>query len=133
MGAFQLPDSVTGAAIGCLSYSGLCLLANVILVWLIWVHRERTSCKFCGLDILEGLTLANNHIIDVAFIAYFTLLATITSLVQQLYDYILWEDIRTWQVWYERANSQDAAVQYLNGVFGLRLALTYVRKSYSLR
>lgn len=45
MGAFQLPDSVEGAAIGCLLYSVLCLAANVILVWLIWVHRERASCE----------------------------------------------------------------------------------------
>lgn len=46
MGAFQLPDSVDGAAIACLLYSALCLIANVILVWLVWVHRERTSCEF---------------------------------------------------------------------------------------
>lgn len=46
MGAFQLPDSVEGAAIACLLYSALCLIANVVLVWLVWVHRERTSCEF---------------------------------------------------------------------------------------
>ncbi|CAN8097649.1 unnamed protein product [Discula destructiva] len=107
MGAFQLPDSVDGAAFGCLIYSALCLAGNVVLLWLIWVHREGTSY--------------------VAFISYFTLLATVSSLVQQLYDYILWVDIRTWQFWYGRDNYNDAEVQYQNEIFGLKLALSYVR------
>lgn len=44
MGAFQLPDSVLGDAIGCLIYSFLCLIANSLLVWLIWTHNERKTC-----------------------------------------------------------------------------------------
>lgn len=75
-------------------------------------------------------TLADQRL-DVAFISYLTLLATVSSVVQQLYDYILWEDIRTWQFWYARGNSHDAEVQYQNEIFGLKLALSYVRKSYS--
>lgn len=49
MGAFQLPDSVLGDAIGCLIYSFLCLIANSLLVWLIWTHNERKTCTgfFC--------------------------------------------------------------------------------------
>ncbi|KAJ4420326.1 hypothetical protein N0V82_004425 [Gnomoniopsis sp. IMI 355080] len=107
MGAFQLPDSVVGAAIACLLYSALCLIANIILVWLVWVHRERTSY--------------------VAFISYFTLLATVSSLVQQLYDYILWVDVMTWQFWYGKGHMNDAEVQYQNEIFGLKLALSYIR------
>ncbi|KAJ4391519.1 hypothetical protein N0V93_005137 [Gnomoniopsis smithogilvyi] len=107
MGAFQLPDSVDGAAVACLLYSALCLIANLILVWLVWVHRERTSY--------------------VAFISYFTLLATVSSLVQQLYDYILWVDIMTWQFWYGKDHMDDAEVQYQNEIFGLKLALSYIR------
>lgn len=44
MGVFQLPDSVDGDAAGCLAYSFFCLLVNIILIWLIWTHHERTSC-----------------------------------------------------------------------------------------
>lgn len=45
MGAFQLPDSVVGDAIACLIYSFVCLLANCVLIWLIWTHHERSSCE----------------------------------------------------------------------------------------
>lgn len=65
---------------------------------------------------------------DVAYIAYFTLLATVSSIVQQLYDYILWEDIMTWQFTYSQEHAHDAEVQYQNGIFGLKLALAKVRK-----
>lgn len=65
---------------------------------------------------------------DVAFISYFTLLATVSSLVQQLYDYILWVDIMTWQFWFGKDNSDDAEVQYQNEIFGLKLALSYIRE-----
>lgn len=48
--------------------------------------------------------------------------------MQQLYDYILWVDIMTWQFWYGKDHSNDAEVQYQNEIFGLKLALSYVRK-----
>lgn len=66
------------------------------------------------------------YIVDVAFISYFTLLATVSSLVQQLYDYILWVDIMTWQFWYGKDHMYDAEVQYQNEIFGLKLALSYI-------
>lgn len=45
MGVFQLPDDVDGDAAACLVYSFFCLLANAVLIWLIWTHHERTSCE----------------------------------------------------------------------------------------
>ncbi|PSR83218.1 hypothetical protein BD289DRAFT_370314, partial [Coniella lustricola] len=65
---------------------------------------------------------------DVAFISYFALLATTSSLVQQLYDYTLWRDIMTWQFFYGKAHEQDAEVQYQDELFGLKLALVYLRE-----
>lgn len=62
-----------------------------------------------------------------AFISYFTLLATISSLVQQLYDYTLWREIMTWQFVYGKAHEQNAEVQYQDELFGLKLALAYLR------
>lgn len=112
MGAFQLPDSVLGDAIGCLIYSFLCLIANSLLVWLIWTHNERKTY--------------------IAFIAYFTLIATFSSIIQQLYDYIFWRDLMVRQYYYGKDNADDAEVQYQKGIFGLKLVLSYIRACFSM-
>ncbi|KAL1858112.1 hypothetical protein Daus18300_010113 [Diaporthe australafricana] len=106
MGAFQLPDSVLGDAIGCLVYSFLCLIANGLLVWLIWTHNERTTY--------------------IAFIACFTLIATYSSIIQQLYDYIFWRDLMVQQYYYGKDHADDAEVRYQKGIFGLKLVLSYI-------
>lgn len=111
MGAFQLPDSVLGDAIGCLIYSFLCLIANSLLVWLIWTHNERKTY--------------------IAFIAYFTLIATVSSIIQQLYDYISWRDLMVAQYYYGKDHADDAEVQYQKGIFGLKLVLSYIRACFS--
>lgn len=64
-----------------------------------------------------------------AFISYFSLLATASSLVQQVYDYAMWRDIMTWQFHYGKAHLHDAEVQYQNSIFGLKLGLSYLRAS----
>ncbi|KAI7775386.1 hypothetical protein LA080_006849 [Diaporthe eres] len=103
----MLPDSVLGDAIGCLIYSFLCLIANSLLVWLIWTHNERKTY--------------------IAFIAYFTLIATYSSIIQQLYDYIFWRDLMVAQYYYGKDHADDAEVQYQKGIFGLKLVLSYIR------
>lgn len=67
---------------------------------------------------------------DVAFIAYFTLLATVSSIIQQFYDYTFWKDIMEAQFLYAQEHAHDAEVQYQNAIFGLKLALSYVREYY---
>ncbi|KAK7699047.1 hypothetical protein SLS64_011960 [Diaporthe eres] len=104
----MLPDSVLGDAIGCLIYSFLCLIANSLLVWLIWTHNERKTY--------------------IAFIAYFTLIATYSSIIQQLYDYIFWRDLMVAQYYYGKDHAEDAEVQYQKGIFGLKLVLSYIRR-----
>lgn len=69
-----------------------------------------------------------SDVLDVAFIAYFTLLATVSSLIQQFYDYLFWRDILTEQFYYGQENAQDAEVQYQNGIYGLKLAMSYIRE-----
>lgn len=46
--SFQLPAEAQGVAAGVLFYSFVCEIANILLVWLVWTHRERTSCS-CSL------------------------------------------------------------------------------------
>ncbi|KAG6364239.1 hypothetical protein INS49_005838 [Diaporthe citri] len=101
------PKPVLGDAIGCLIYSFLCLIANSLLVWLIWTHNERKTY--------------------IAFIAYFTLIATYSSIIQQLYDYIFWRDVMVAQYYYGKDHADDAEVQYQKGIFGLKLVLSYIR------
>ncbi|PVI02243.1 hypothetical protein DM02DRAFT_653710 [Periconia macrospinosa] len=107
MTAFQLPDSVLVDAVGCLTYSFLCLIANSVLLWLLWTHNETNS--YTG------------------FISYFTLIGTCSSIIQQFYDYTFWKDIMVQQYHYGKANSQNAEVQYQKGIFGLKLVLSYIR------
>lgn len=42
----QLPAGAEGAAAGVLVWSFTCLLANILLQWLLWTGHERRSCQF---------------------------------------------------------------------------------------
>lgn len=55
-------------------------------------------------------------------------MATVSSIVQQFYDYIFWQDIMEAQFLYAQEHAHDAEVQYQNSIFGLKLALSYVRE-----
>lgn len=70
---------------------------------------------------------STNNKSDIAFIAYFTLIATYSSIVQQLYDYIFWRDLMVAQYYYGKDHADDAEVQYQKGIFGLKLVLSYIR------
>jgi hypothetical protein len=41
----QLPPGVLGVAVVVLLYSIFCLACGLFLLWLVWVHDERKSCK----------------------------------------------------------------------------------------
>lgn len=69
---------------------------------------------------------------DIAFIAYFTLIATFSSIIQQLYDYIFWRDLMVQQYFYGKDHADDAEVQYQKGIFGLKLVLSYIRAYFAV-
>ena len=75
---------------------------------------------------------STNTASDIAFIAYFTLIATYSSIVQQLYDYIFWRNLMVEQYYYGKDHADDAEVQYQKGIFGLKLVLSYIRASFLL-
>ncbi|EFQ25860.1 uncharacterized protein GLRG_01004 [Colletotrichum graminicola M1.001] len=66
-------------------------------------------------------------LIDIACIAYATLIITATSIWQQFYDYIWWREILTDQFYYARQHPDNAAVQYTRGTQGIKLVLGYIR------
>lgn len=46
--AVQLPEGAH-AIVGCIvAWSIICLCASALLVWIVWAHNERGSCKFLG-------------------------------------------------------------------------------------
>ncbi|PKS09040.1 hypothetical protein jhhlp_003653 [Lomentospora prolificans] len=75
--AVQLPSEELGTAVGVLIWSFLCFTCSGLMIWLTWSHRERTSY--------------------VAFLAYFTGLATCASIAQQLHTIVRWRDIKVAQ------------------------------------
>lgn len=98
----QLPAEARGTAAAVLAFSLISEVAGLLLIWLVWTHRERTSCEFvpctptCPPQPLALYThphtspyiyLTNNHTKDVALIAYFTWIATTASVIQQIHLY----------------------------------------------
>lgn len=41
----KLPPAVVGVAVGVLVYSFICLASGLFLLWMVWAHDERKSCK----------------------------------------------------------------------------------------
>jgi uncharacterized membrane protein len=50
-----------------LIYAFICLVTDLVLIWLLWVHQERTGY--------------------VALIAYFVAICVLSSIMQQIYHY----------------------------------------------
>ncbi|KAH8901284.1 hypothetical protein GQ53DRAFT_740291 [Thozetella sp. PMI_491] len=103
----QLPPGVWVSALITILYTFLCLFANVLMLWLTWVHHERLSY--------------------IALIGYLTLLCTICSIVQQMYEYEHWEEFMWEQHHHIQANPNDANAWFNNGNFGFRLVLSNIR------
>lgn len=85
----QLPAGSEAAAVGVLVWSFFCLSFNVVLLWLLWVCRERRSCQY---SILPALCLgtwsvepgADKVVQDIFIVSWITLLATATSIAEQM-------------------------------------------------
>ncbi|KAI0122750.1 hypothetical protein F4814DRAFT_409794 [Daldinia grandis] len=103
----QLPAGTIGDAVGVLLFTFICLFTNILLIWLYWISHERLSY--------------------VALIAYFALLCTASSIVQQIYNYALWNDLMWAQLYYIKANYENADVIFNNGNFGFMRALAIIR------
>ncbi|KAI2623732.1 hypothetical protein GGS21DRAFT_330254 [Xylaria nigripes] len=104
---FQLPEGTLGDAAGVLSFTFICLLTNILLIWLYWA--------------------INDHWSYVTLIGYFALLCTVSSIVQQIYNYTYWNDLLWAQLHYIKANYHNADVIFFNGNFGFMRALATVR------
>lgn len=45
----QLPAEARGVAAVVLTFSFISEIGGLLLIWLVWTHRERTSCEFIHL------------------------------------------------------------------------------------
>lgn len=94
----QLPAGAEGAAAGVLVWSFTCLLANILLQWLLWTGHERRSCQSLHLmfffqkpqcqEINSRIECMLTQRIDVFIVACVALLATTSSIIQQIYDIV---------------------------------------------
>jgi hypothetical protein len=66
--------------------------------------------------------------VDIACVAYFTLLSTTASIIQQIHDIARWQDIAAEQFMRKVANPDSGYLSIGNGSVGLDLVLYYIRK-----
>ncbi|KAI0532024.1 hypothetical protein GGR58DRAFT_491708 [Xylaria digitata] len=103
----QLPEGTLGDAVGVLLFTFVCFFTNILLLWLYWKNNEQ----------LGHITL----------VGYFALLCTTSSIIQQIYNYTLWNDLLWAQLYYIKANYQNADVIFNNGNFGFMRVLAIIR------
>ncbi|KAI1116263.1 hypothetical protein F5Y14DRAFT_407385 [Nemania sp. NC0429] len=103
----QLPEGTLGDAVGVLIFTFICLFTNILLLWLFWITNE-----------LLGY---------IALVGYFALLCTTSSIIQQIYNYTLWDDLLWQQLYYIKANYHNADVIFNNGNFGFMRVLAIIR------
>ena len=103
----QLIQGAVGTAAGVLAYSTVCLLSSCLMIWLVWVHRERFSY--------------------VALLSYFTLLSTLGSVTQQIHTIIAWRDIKVEQYKNAVANQGQVELVIAGPSTGLDKVLFYIR------
>ncbi|KAI1748018.1 hypothetical protein F4782DRAFT_518852 [Xylaria castorea] len=103
----QLPEGTLGDAVGVLIFTFICLITNILLLWLFWISNERFSY--------------------IALVGYFALLCATSSIIQQIYNYTLWDDLAWAQLHYIKANYKNADVIFNNGNFGFMRVLAIIR------
>ncbi|KAI0406019.1 hypothetical protein F4802DRAFT_130167 [Xylaria palmicola] len=103
----QLPEGTLGDAVGVLIFTFVCLITNVLLLWLFWISNDRLGY--------------------IALVGYFALLCATSSIIQQIYNYTLWDDLAWAQLRYIKANFKNADVIFNNGNFGFMRVLAIIR------
>ncbi|KAI5925900.1 hypothetical protein F4810DRAFT_699812 [Camillea tinctor] len=103
----QLPAEVLGVAIWVLCYSTISLICSLLLVWLVWVHHEKSSY--------------------VALLAYFTFLSTAASIAQQIHTIVWWRDVKVEQYEYAIMNLGSPEIAIAGQSVGVDLVLFYIQ------
>ncbi|KAK3398222.1 hypothetical protein B0T20DRAFT_202777 [Sordaria brevicollis] len=105
--AAQLPSEAIGPAAGVLVYSFFCLSLSLLLLWLVWVHHERTSY--------------------VAMLSFSMSLGTLASIIQQINTIANWNDVKTSQYNNVVKNVGRPELNITGASTGLDLVLFYIQ------
>ncbi|KAI1497366.1 hypothetical protein F5X99DRAFT_26135 [Biscogniauxia marginata] len=103
----QVPEEALGTAVGVLVYSLVCTTCSCLLIWLVWIHRERTSY--------------------VAFLSYFTLLSTVASVIQQCHLIARWRDNKTLEYYMTIGDASDPELGLVNLPTDVDRVLFYIQ------
>ncbi|KAK1965614.1 hypothetical protein LY78DRAFT_637258 [Colletotrichum sublineola] len=103
----QLPSGAVGVAAGVMLYSCISEICSLLMLWLTWSHREQFTYVAC--------------------VAYFTLLSTTASIIQQVHDIITWRDMLWEQFNNKKSDPNNPEQAIANGSVGMDLALYYIQ------
>ncbi|KAI3325413.1 hypothetical protein HD806DRAFT_447489 [Xylariaceae sp. AK1471] len=103
----QLPDGAEGAVALSMIFAYISWACSTLMIWLTWTHNERLSYVAC--------------------LAYFTLLSTTASIIQQIHDIAWWRDIAIEQYRRKVSNPDSGDISIANGSVGLDLILYYIQ------
>ncbi|KAK1977293.1 hypothetical protein LZ30DRAFT_601538 [Colletotrichum cereale] len=103
----QLPSGAAGAAAGVMVYSCISEICSLLMLWLTWSHHEQFTYVAC--------------------VAYFTLLSTTASIIQQVHDIITWRDMLWTQFTNKKLNQNNPEQAIANGSVGMDLVLYYIQ------
>ncbi|KAI0025225.1 hypothetical protein F4780DRAFT_419965 [Xylariomycetidae sp. FL0641] len=103
----QLPPEALGVAVWVLAYSVLCLACSSLMIWMVWLHRERDSY--------------------VALLSYFSFLSTLASIAQQLHSIFEWRAIKVAQFRHITEHLGSPEIAIAGPSVGLDLVLFYIQ------
>ncbi|KAK2001369.1 hypothetical protein LX36DRAFT_668030 [Colletotrichum falcatum] len=103
----QLPSGAAGAAAGVMVYTCVSEICSLLLLWLTWSHGEQFTYVAC--------------------VAYFTLLSTTASMIQQVHDIMTWRDMLREQFNNKKLNPNNPEQAIANGSVGMDLVLYYIQ------
>ncbi|KAL8348867.1 hypothetical protein RB601_002207 [Gaeumannomyces tritici] len=105
--ASQVPAGAEGTVAGVMIYCCIAFIASSLMIWLTWIHHERTSY--------------------VALLAYFVTLSIVASLVQQTHDVLLYESVVREQFENRKRHPGNPEIAIANGSVGISLVLYYIQ------
>ncbi|CAJ2509224.1 Uu.00g142500.m01.CDS01 [Anthostomella pinea] len=103
----QLPHGAEGAAALTVIFAAVSWICSAFMIWLTWTHNERISYVAC--------------------VAYFTLLSTTASFIQQIHVIAFYRDDMIKEFERKTAHPNADNINIANGSVGLDLALFYVQ------
>jgi len=119
-----MPPGALGATCAIVAWSFCCLAITLLLLWLVWVHGERVSCKTTSNP--PPSLMSTDHA-DVALLAGTMSLSCLASIVQQTHTIVRWNDIKTEQWQNVMNNVGNPELNITGASTGLDLVVFYIQ------